>query len=585
MTCFTEVNHQSRSFNIDFAVANIKYNILGTPFFKRHIQNTDFQQNFMTYKEQHSKLPTKTHFSTLTEKDYPYVSYIYTIKCKEPIHFKPRSGKTIHFPIKNYLSLHFELEDKTKFCPSTPYKYFLQKFKDIFHFLDMIVNDKNKDSCATVIQNFTPHPATLPRGIIGYIQIPITQTTPPHYRVHDVNSLIHSVLHAYHPDTTIPIKQNEYTDMNLFTRIISKSVLEINKIEINDKTLQLPIPSVTGNLRPSDKIGKDFPPLPYSTENQQFIKKFNFEHSDLTDTEYVNLCNILINNQNCYAKHKNDVGKTSTPFRIRIEENCKLQTQRPSKVPKHYRDRLNKVLLELEKHNIIKQIGFTQDEKHTIGTTFLNPLIFIPKGDAIKVVLDASHFNSNTNQELESRPIEPLAPQLARANKNYKSTIDLMYAYAHTPLDEESIKLTGFSSGDKIYAFIRRFCGLKGLPKFFTKQMSTFFRPLIDKRSALVYFDDILLLADEKQEMFELIKELHIIAIRENLKLAPEKSFYMLLKVKFLGHEIENNTKKLIPSKIEAIKRIPSPKEKKDVMQFLGSVNFYSNFIEKLINI
>ena len=82
--------------------------------------------------------------------------------------------------------------------------------------------------------------------------------------------------------------------------------------------------------------------------------------------------------------------------------------------------------------------------------------------------------------------------------------------------------------------------------------------------------------------MFELIKELHTIASRENLKLAPKKSFYMLLKVKFLGHEIGNNTIKPTPSKIEAIKRIPSPKEKKDVMQFLGSVNFYSKFIEKL---
>ena len=63
------------------------------------------------------------------------------------------------------------------------------------------------------------------------------------------------------------------------------------------------------------------------------------------------------------------------------------------------------------------QIGSTSDEKHTIGTTFLNPLIIIPKGDSIKVVLDARHLNLNTNQELESWPIEPLAPQLARANK------------------------------------------------------------------------------------------------------------------------------------------------------------------------
>ena len=41
-----------------------------------------------------------------------------------------------------------------------------------------------------------------------------------------------------------------------------------------------------------------------------------------------------------------------------------------------------------------------------------------------------------------------------------------MYAYAHTPLDEKTIKLTGFSSGDKLYTFIRGFCGLKGLQSF-----------------------------------------------------------------------------------------------------------------------
>ena len=256
MTCFTEVNHQNRSFNIEFAVANNKYNIFGAPFFKRNIQNIDFQQNIMTYKEQHPKLPTKTHFSTFTEKDYPYISYFYTNNCKEPI--KPRSGKTIHFPIKSYINLHFELEDNTNFYPTIPYTYFLQKFEDIFHFLDMIVNNKSKDSCSTVIQNFTSHPAALPRGIIGYIEIPITQTTPPHYRVNDVNSLIHSVIHAYHPDTTIPIRKNENTDMNFCTRVVPQSLLEINKVEINDKTLQLHIPLSQEFFDPQMNLEKIF---------------------------------------------------------------------------------------------------------------------------------------------------------------------------------------------------------------------------------------------------------------------------------------------------------------------------------------
>ena len=59
----------------------------------------------------------------------------------------------------------------------------------------------------------------------------------------------------------------------------------------------------------------------------------------------------------------------------------------------------------------------------------------------IEVVLDILHLNSKTDHSFESWPIEPLAPQpqLAGANKKFKSAINLMYAYAHAPLDEETI--------------------------------------------------------------------------------------------------------------------------------------------------
>ena len=64
-------------------------------------------------------------------------------------------------------------------------------------------------------------------------------------------------------------------------------------------------------------------------------------------------------------------------------------TQRPSKVPIHYKDKLNALQKELEKHNLIKQIGSSPHDKPTYGTTYLNPLVIIPKGDSIKCVLDA----------------------------------------------------------------------------------------------------------------------------------------------------------------------------------------------------
>ena len=309
------------------------------------------------------------------------------------------------------------------------------------------------------------------------------------------------------------------------------------------------------NVHPtSDTLkSRTFPTLTYSKDNLKFINKFNFTLSDLTDTENVTLCNLLVKHKNCYATHKNDVGKIATPFRIRIKPNAQLLTQRPSKVPTHYRDKLNNLLKELEKHNIIKQIGSSPEDKSNYGTTYLNPLIIIPKGDSIKCVLNARHLTSNTEQSDESWPIEPLAAQLARANKKYKSAIDLMYAFAHTPLDEEIIKLFSFSSGDKLFAFVRGFNGLKGLPNFFTKQISSFFKTLIEQAFALIYIDDILLLSNSKEHMFQLIEQLHLRSTKQNLKQAPEKSFLMLLKVKFLGLEIGYNTIKSIHSKVEAI--------------------------------
>ena len=98
-----------------------------------------------------------------------------------------------------------------------------------------------------------------------------------------------------------------------------------------------------------------FPSLPYTPGNLKFINKFIFQFSDLTDNEYITLGNMLLKYKTCYATHKNDVEKTSTPFRINLEPNAQLMTQRPSKVPIHYRDKPNALLKELEIYNILNR--------------------------------------------------------------------------------------------------------------------------------------------------------------------------------------------------------------------------------------
>ena len=112
--------------------------------------------------------------------------------------------------------------------------------------------------------------------------------------------------------------------------------------------------------------------------------------------------------------------------------------------------------------------------------------------------------------------------------------------------------------------------------------MSSFFKTPIEQDFALVYIDDILLLSDSKEHMFQLIERLHIISTKNNPKLAPETSLFLLLKVNFLGHEIGYNTIKPIHSKIAAIHKILSPTGKVALMSFIGALNFYTKFLEKL---
>ena len=59
------------------------------------------------------------------------------------------------------------------------------------------------------------------------------------------------------------------------------------------------------NVQPTSDTSKSrlFPSLPYSKDNLKFINKFKFQFFDLTDTEYVTLCNLLAKHKDCYATH------------------------------------------------------------------------------------------------------------------------------------------------------------------------------------------------------------------------------------------------------------------------------------------
>ena len=277
------------------------------------------------------------------------------------------------------------------------------------------------------------------------------------------------------------------------------------------------------------------------------------------------------------------MGKISTPIRIRIQADTKLQTQRSTKVPIHYRENWISSWMIYRKNGIIVQIGSATLEKPIYGTAFPNPSAIIKrKKDSNQTVLDGRHLNSKTDQSSEFWPLDPSPTQLSRADKKYMSAFHHLCAYAHATLDNEPTKITGFSLEDKLLAFIRGFYGLKGLNNFFTKQVSLFFNDLIRQETTLGNFDDIQFMSSYEPRNLQLINQLLVLANKENPTLVFEKRFFMLLALIYLGHEIASKTVKSFQSENAALKKYASPTTEIELMMFSGSMKFFPKFLDKL---
>jgi hypothetical protein len=64
------------------------------------------------------------------------------------------------------------------------------------------------------------------------------------------------------------------------------------------------------------------------------------------------------------------------------------------------------------------------------------------------------------------------------------------------------------------------------------------FGSLIRTKEILTYLDDILAMADTKEELFKILPKLHDILRKTQLRAAPEKTFFFMRKVRYLGHMI-----------------------------------------------
>ena len=96
----------------------------------------------------------------------------------------------------------------------------------------------------------------------------------------------------------------------------------------------------------------------------------------------------------------------------------------------------------------------------------------------------------------------------------------------------------------------------------------------------VIYLDDLIIFSDTFEEH---LRRLDVVLTRLkkcNLKLSPEKCFFIQDKVPFLGHIVSENGVETDPSKIDKIRNWPTPTNADELRSFLAFCGYYRRFIK-----
>ena len=134
---------------------------------------------------------------------------------------------------------------------------------------------------------------------------------------------------------------------------------------------------------------------------------------------------------------------------------------------------------------------------------------------------------------------------------------------------------------DHHYQWTVMLFGLKNAPSQFQKAMVMLFQPLL--ANALIYVDYILLFLKDEESHAKLLIEFYNLVKSQGIMLSEKKMVIRQSSIDFLGVNILDGKYTLQPHIASSLGEFPNKlTNTKQIQQFLGIVNYMSNFIPKV---
>lgn len=274
---------------------------------------------------------------------------------------------------------------------------------------------------------------------------------------------------------------------------------------------------------------------------------------------------------NSYSDLFEGLGCLPGVCKINLKENAIPQVDPPRRIPFKLMDKYKQ---ELDRMCELKVI-----EKVSEPTEWVNSVVLVEKPDgSLRVCLDPKPLNKAIVCSKYQLPtIEDIRSHLV--GSNYFSKLDASTAFWSIVLDEPSSKLCTFGSPFGRFKFLRLPYGVNLASEKFHQIIVEWFS---DIQGVLCYIDDILIFGKTKTEHDQILKKVFDRVRKINLKLNKKKCVLGQTKITFLGQIFQSHGMSPDLSKIEAIEKMPEPKNLKDLQRFLGMTNYLSSYLPNM---
>ncbi|KAL1223554.1 putative mitochondrial protein [Cardamine amara subsp. amara] len=297
-----------------------------------------------------------------------------------------------------------------------------------------------------------------------------------------------------------------------------------------------------------------------------------FSHISATGAELSNDHNLKSLLEAFYDlfKETNDL----PPFREGFNHNISLEVGsnpvnlRPYRYSSLQKDIIDNTIKDMVSHGLIQHSS----------SPYASPVVLVKKKDGSwRLCVDYRGLNKQTIKDKYPIPLlEDLLDELDGAK--YFSKLDLRAGFHQLRMSPEDVYKTAFKTHSGHYEYLVMPLGLTNAPCTFQSLMNHVFQDVL-RRFVLVFFDDILVYSVHWEAHLQHLADMFRILQQQQLYLKPSKCTFGATIIEYLGHFISAVGVSTDPSKVEVIKKWPTPTSQKQLRSFLGLANYYRRFI------